>query len=151
MECHFIKINILKSAGGRRASPPRAWYELNSRVQLRLECCDVNMSPSTAGSIRDRYLASVSTANNESWNNENIPNSSKPRSLGYRSSVVGTKPSEISIPGITDEDVTGLHGRKRLARDESVTATVASKNWMDKQRKNLQAYEYLCHIGEAKE
>lgn len=26
-----------------------------------------------------------------------------------------------------------------------------SRNWMDQQRKNLQAYEYLCHIGEAKE
>lgn len=57
----------------------------------------------------------------------------------------------MAIPGITDEDVIGLHGRKRLARDENAVATVASKNWMDKQRKNLQAYEYLCHIGEAKQ
>jgi len=24
-------------------------------------------------------------------------------------------------------------------------------NWMDKERESLQAYEYLCHIGEAKE
>ncbi|CAN6621291.1 hypothetical protein TRVA0_008S02036 [Trichomonascus vanleenenianus] len=57
------------------------------------------------------------------------------------------------IPGVTDinEDVTGLHGRVRLARNESAASHVASRNWMDKQRKNIQAYEYLCHIGEAKE
>lgn len=42
------------------------------------------------------------------------------------------------------EDVAGMHGRVRLRAD--------NKSWaMDKQRKSLQAYEYLCHIGEAKE
>jgi hypothetical protein len=45
----------------------------------------------------------------------------------------------------------GMQGRIRLQRNESSVSTIASKNWMDKQRKNLQAYEYLCHIGEAKE
>lgn len=45
----------------------------------------------------------------------------------------------------------GMYGRVRLAKDETSTSQVASKNWMDKQRKNIQAYEYLCHIGEAKE
>ena len=42
----------------------------------------------------------------------------------------------------------GLKGRIRLQKmDERKN----SRNWMDQQRKNLQAYEYLCHIGEAKE
>ncbi|ANB15884.1 hypothetical protein AWJ20_3528 [Sugiyamaella lignohabitans] len=60
---------------------------------------------------------------------------------------------DIHIPGITDstEDVAGLQGRIRLQRSDTTTSHVASRNWMDKQRKNLQAYEYLCHIGEAKE
>jgi Ras GTPase-activating-like protein IQGAP2/3 len=58
--------------------------------------------------------------------------------------------------------VVGLQGRRRLKRSDSVRGTVAAKtknvssswaagNWMDKQRQFLQAYEYLCHIGEAKE
>ncbi|KAI9704895.1 MAG: hypothetical protein M1836_006675 [Candelina mexicana] len=62
------------------------------------------------------------------------------------------------------QEVAGLHGRRRLQREGSVRnpkTTVAQnsangygwgeRNWMDKQRTFLQAYEYLCHIGEAKE
>ncbi|KAL1884578.1 iqgap-related protein [Paecilomyces lecythidis] len=60
--------------------------------------------------------------------------------------------------------VVGLQGRRRLKRADSGngsgsgngtrrknTSSWAAGNWMDKQRQFLQAYEYLCHIGEAKE
>ena len=47
-------------------------------------------------------------------------------------------------------ELVGTHGRKKLARDEAAS-TDRRGNWMDAQRKHLQAYEYLCHIGEAKE
>jgi Ras GTPase-activating-like protein IQGAP2/3 len=60
--------------------------------------------------------------------------------------------------------VVGLHGRRQLKRTDSsagprgkVALTNGGgygwgeRNWMDKQRQFLQAYEYLCHIGEAKE
>ena len=59
--------------------------------------------------------------------------------------------------------VVGLAGRRRLQRTDPVKGegNVAlangkslgwsDRNWMDKQRQFLQAYEYLCHIGEAKE
>lgn len=60
--------------------------------------------------------------------------------------------------------VVGLQGRRLLKRADSVRHTReidylerpqvsawARSNWMDKQRHFLQAYEYLCHIGEAKE
>lgn len=57
--------------------------------------------------------------------------------------------------------VFGLQGRRRLKRSGSISAKTptqtknvsswAAGNWMDKQRQFLQAYEYLCHIGEAKE
>ncbi|KAF2822689.1 ras GTPase activating protein-like protein [Ophiobolus disseminans] len=55
-----------------------------------------------------------------------------------------------------EQEVVGLHGRRRLQRTDSArgpktTSTWASRNWMDQQRQFLQAYEYLCHIGEAKE
>ncbi|KAL2158466.1 hypothetical protein VTH06DRAFT_4232 [Thermothelomyces fergusii] len=59
------------------------------------------------------------------------------------------------------QEVAGLKGRRRLQRaDRSGNGRPAHKtggygwegrNWMDKQRQFLQAYEYLCHIGEAKE
>lgn len=56
--------------------------------------------------------------------------------------------------------VVGLQNRRQLKRTDSVAGknkNVATRsfgferNWMDKQRQFLQAYEYLCHIGEAKE
>jgi Ras GTPase-activating-like protein IQGAP2/3 len=59
------------------------------------------------------------------------------------------------------QQVTGLHGRRRLQRSDTTAGNQTRKNdhgsewggrnWMDKQRQFLQAYEYLCHIGEAKE
>ncbi|CAG8751610.1 14667_t:CDS:2, partial [Acaulospora morrowiae] len=67
------------------------------------------------------------------------------------SSMSGKKDlSDLQIPTITEnaEDVTGLKGRIRLQRTGE---RQNSRNWADQQRKNIQAYEYLCHIGEAKE
>lgn len=62
------------------------------------------------------------------------------------------------------QEVAGLHGRRRLQRSDKTSGGRNSgavsrnngfgwegRNWMDKQRQFLQAYEYLCHIGEAKE
>ncbi|TQS36966.1 hypothetical protein Golomagni_02574 [Golovinomyces magnicellulatus] len=58
--------------------------------------------------------------------------------------------------------VAGLHGRRKLQRSSSIRENNNTaqnrclyewdgRNWMDSQRQFLQAYEYLCHIGEAKE
>ena len=58
------------------------------------------------------------------------------------------------------QQVAGLRGRRRLQRADKAGGARGAKtggygwegrNWMDKQRQFLQAYEYLCHIGEAKE
>ncbi|KAI5458058.1 hypothetical protein BGZ63DRAFT_427348 [Mariannaea sp. PMI_226] len=54
------------------------------------------------------------------------------------------------------QEVVGLRGRRKLQRDvanrqKSNGYGWEGRNWMDKQRQFLQAYEYLCHIGEAKE
>ncbi|KAH8905881.1 hypothetical protein BR93DRAFT_709317 [Coniochaeta sp. PMI_546] len=61
----------------------------------------------------------------------------------------------------TGQEVAGLRGRRRLQRADSSALSKngprgggygwEGRNWMDKQRQFLQAYEYLCHIGEAKE
>jgi Ras GTPase-activating-like protein IQGAP2/3 len=55
-----------------------------------------------------------------------------------------------------DSEVVGMHGRRKLKRGNSVRANKTTSGWggsiwMDQQRQFLQAYEYLCHIGEAKE
>lgn len=55
-----------------------------------------------------------------------------------------------------EQEVVGLHGRRRLQRTDQergkkAQSSWARSNWMDQQRQFLQAYEYLCHIGEAKE
>ncbi|KAH7066389.1 ras GTPase activating protein-like protein [Paraphoma chrysanthemicola] len=55
-----------------------------------------------------------------------------------------------------EQEVVGLHGRRRLQRTDpergkKTASSWANRNWMDQQRQFLQAYEYLCHIGEAKE
>ncbi|PNS20859.1 Ras GTPase-activating-like protein rng2 [Sphaceloma murrayae] len=61
-----------------------------------------------------------------------------------------------------EQEVVGLHGRRRLQRTMSTKPKMGSpmskyasgwqsSKWMDQQRQFLQAYEYLCHIGEAKE
>ncbi|KAF2458429.1 IQ domain-containing protein [Lineolata rhizophorae] len=54
------------------------------------------------------------------------------------------------------QEVAGLHGRRRLQRSAQAAGHTAASQWggsrwMDQQRQFLQAYEYLCHIGEAKE
>ncbi|KHJ30229.1 putative ras gtpase activating protein [Erysiphe necator] len=60
------------------------------------------------------------------------------------------------------QQVAGLYGRRKLQRSGTAkdNSTLPSnrrlyewktRNWMDNQRQFLQAYEYLCHIGEAKE
>ncbi|KAI0400786.1 hypothetical protein F4802DRAFT_583548 [Xylaria palmicola] len=69
-------------------------------------------------------------------------------------------PDEFAITSPAQE-VVGLRGRRRLQRmgtadggrngQRSDRYGFEGRNWMDKQRQFLQAYEYLCHIGEAKE
>ncbi|KAI0203512.1 hypothetical protein F4808DRAFT_416855 [Astrocystis sublimbata] len=69
-------------------------------------------------------------------------------------------PVEFAITSPAQE-VVGLRGRRRLQRmgtagdarngQRSDRYGFEGRNWMDKQRQFLQAYEYLCHIGEAKE
>ncbi|KAI8836593.1 hypothetical protein BC829DRAFT_447861 [Chytridium lagenaria] len=56
----------------------------------------------------------------------------------------------MSHPELTghEGDVIGMQGRLRLQKGQ---VRDKDASWMDKERLQLQAYEYLCHIGEAKE
>ncbi|TFK55685.1 ras GTPase-activating protein [Heliocybe sulcata] len=64
------------------------------------------------------------------------------------------------VSGVVEGDeVAGIHGRLRLSRDRRLDASKAplpssrlSRGlWADVQRHLLQAYEYLCHVGEAQQ
>ncbi|TFY63402.1 hypothetical protein EVJ58_g3276 [Rhodofomes roseus] len=68
--------------------------------------------------------------------------------------------AELVVPGVTDAgDVAGIPGRLRLSKDKapsSPTSPLPSSRltrglWADIQRHLLQAYEYLCHVGEAQQ
>ncbi|KAG1124154.1 hypothetical protein G6F42_009887 [Rhizopus arrhizus] len=74
----------------------------------------------------------------------------QPTPLNRLSVMAGKKGlTDLHIPTITEDaqDVVGMQGRIRLQKDDKIQ----NSQWMDKQRNNLLAYEYLCHIGEAKE
>ncbi|THH32726.1 hypothetical protein EUX98_g1475 [Antrodiella citrinella] len=69
--------------------------------------------------------------------------------------------SDAVVPGATHgDDVVGVPGRVRLSRNKaaptSPTAPLPSSRltrglWADVQRNLIQAYEYLCHVGEAQQ
>jgi Ras GTPase-activating-like protein IQGAP2/3 len=75
------------------------------------------------------------------------------------SSPTRSSPKELVIPGVTNAaDVTGIPGRLKLSRDRTPvaptplpSARLARGLWADTQRHLLQAYEYLCHVGEAQQ
>ncbi|KAI0952208.1 hypothetical protein AcV7_008086 [Taiwanofungus camphoratus] len=67
---------------------------------------------------------------------------------------------ELVIPGVTNaDDVAGMPRRKRLTRDKTPSAPTSPLPsarltrglWADVQRNLIQAYEYLCHVGEAQQ
>ncbi|KAI0638045.1 hypothetical protein C8Q77DRAFT_1214962 [Trametes polyzona] len=65
---------------------------------------------------------------------------------------------ELVIPSVMNaDDVVGIPRRKRLLRDTIPgnsplpSSRLTRGLWADVQRHLIQAYEYLCHVGEAKE
>lgn len=118
-------------------------------------------------------LDRLSERSDTSLNDEDDPTSSSTTTLGMgrpggtpTSARVGRRMASdagedetgaIVIPGITvgSDSVAGLSGRLRLARQPTQTkyGTLPSVTVkaMEVQRQCLQAYEYLCHVSEAKE
>lgn len=90
------------------------------------------------------------------------PHLEKPELQDFQKSTTGHLKALSKLEGedlnliSRDSEVVGMQGRRKLKRGNSVrggkTATGwGGSIWMDQQRQFLQAYEYLCHIGEAKE
>lgn len=72
----------------------------------------------------------------------------KSSSTSHFRNLANSDIENLKLPGVTvdQEDVIGLQGRVRLMKLED-----EKHNWMDMQRKNLAAYEYLCYVGACKE
>jgi Ras GTPase-activating-like protein IQGAP2/3 len=93
------------------------------------------LSPSSLGDVKKLNRSSVSYLRNLSEFSKDADDT-----------VYG-----LGIPEIEKEEVPGTAGRKRLARGESQKVYAGGKLWVDKQRQVIQTYEYLCHVGEAKQ
>lgn len=132
---------------------------------------DLSVGPRTG-----RHLPRIASGDGgEDWEEETKPKlfeaptpvieeRGSPRKERYREKLYGshaTPPSRSQtlpeIPGLTvpeGEGVAGLPGRLQLKAPSGPvspgpTSRFYGSNWADTQRHLIQAYEYLCHVGEA--
>ncbi|KAF9247031.1 ras GTPase-activating protein [Melanogaster broomeanus] len=133
-------------------------------------------SPTPASSVmaptpyRSRHLPRIASGDgDENWeeHEDTAPKPVEQPSLTshhhrpvYKEPPLSPIHQELVVPGVTDaDDVTGVPGRLRLSRDKAPsthTSPLPSSRltrglWADTQRHLLQAYEYLCHVGEAQQ
>lgn len=151
--------SLVPQTSPHASAPPRTW------------------SPSGPGSQQTRSLQQTKAHHGHSLSNPPALTAtfSTPDLETFQKSSTGhlralskfakTGEGEELALGSSTGSVVGLHGRRRLKRADSVAprggAAAAQRfntssawnagNWMDKQRQFIQAYEYLCHIGEAKD
>ena len=135
---------------GRPPSPEKSTMSRSKTGKLNLHGLD-RLSERSDGSNEGAPSANIGLG---------VPSSpTKKSSQGRRmaSDAGEDETGAIVIPGITvgSDSVAGMTGRLRLARQPTQTRygnlPSATAKAMDNQRQNLQAYEYLCHVSEAKE
>lgn len=92
-----------------------------------------------------------------------IPDGRGMAGLTGKSVAVPTSPRPDLLRQDSTSSVSGYGSRLRLSRGLPLSSSSANlapaplpskrlnTNWMDKQRKALVAYEYLCHVGEAQQ
>lgn len=92
-----------------------------------------------------------------------IPDGRGMAGLTGKSVAVPTSPRPDLLRQDSNASVSGYGSRLRLSRGLPLSSSSANlapaplpskrlnTNWMDKQRKALVAYEYLCHVGEAQQ
>ena len=121
-----------------------------------------SVTPMTSGAQRHKHTSSSPHAPNlTSPEFDSLKNSSTSHLRTLSKFAQGGSSEEFPL---ISPAVAGLSGRRQLKRSDSTRATKSSgtasssrasawseSTWMEKQRQFLQAYEYLCHIGEAKE
>jgi Ras GTPase-activating-like protein IQGAP2/3 len=140
-------------------SPPRpSMMRPHSMLLSRVD----SVTPGSSSSMRSHTLAHSPLAQPDL---QSLEKSSTSHLRTLSKFAQSASPDEFTITS-PEQEVVGLHGRRRLQRHDTApgggkTAAAGSgtgyrsqwegRVWMDKQRQFLQAYEYLCHIGEAKD
>ena len=86
---------------------------------------------------------------------ELVPRLDKRKSLRDRDFNVDMEKQDLTQPGVVD-GVAGLPGRLHLKAPNALSNPMPSSrflggSWADRQRHLIQAYEYLCHVGEAQQ
>jgi Ras GTPase-activating-like protein IQGAP2/3 len=139
--------------------PPPSATNRNSLATLsRSDSMRASTRPRSRGHVR---FGSVDAAVPHLDDKElaTLQNSTTPQ-LRHLSKFAHDGAEDLSVHS-PEEQVVGLTGRRRLQRSGSMQGSHQrtqssfgsqwqSTKWMDTQRKHLQAYEYLCHIGEAR-
>lgn len=142
-------------------TPSPTTSSMNSLATLsRSDSVRASTQPQQNGHVR--FSSTIETAEMPRLDDEDLKKLEKSSTPQLRHlSKIATEDSADDF-GIhsKDEQVTGLVGRRKLQRSGSVkpsakqqssfTSQYTSSRWMETQRKHLQAYEYLCHIGEAR-
>ena len=105
-----------------------------------------------SGDGGDNWVAGESPVKKDA---ELAPRLDKRRSLRDRDFNIDMEKHDLTQPGVVD-GVAGLPGRLHLkAPNAHSNPTPSSRflvgSWADRQRHLIQAYEYLCHVGEAQQ
>lgn len=155
----------LTTPSSNPTEPPNTWTTSPpSGLASKNSLATLSRSDSMRGSMRPRErgharFASTDAPHLDGGDLVKLQKSSTPqlRHLSKFASEQGGEDLGVHSP---EEQVAGMAGRRRLQRSGSVkpntkgqssfASQYASTRWMDTQRKHLQAYEYLCHIGEAR-
>ncbi|PHH67096.1 hypothetical protein CDD81_4491 [Ophiocordyceps australis] len=141
------------------SSPPRPLLRPNSMLLTRSDSL-LRGSPALAHSHSPQALHAPLHAAHIGRPDLELLGKSSTRELRTLSRLAQSQSADDFAMTQPVQEVTGLRGRRRLQRAPRPNGTRDSKttgygwegrNWMDKERQFLQAYEYLCHIGEAKE
>ena len=114
-----------------------------------------------------RHLPRIASGDgDENWDGQIEPGEKSPLGemnppVTRRMDVSPEKLSQkaLASSGGSAEDVAGVPGRLRLSRDKTPStpssplpsSRLVRGLWADVQRQHLQAYEYLCHVGEAQQ
>uniref|UniRef100_A0A0W0FJV3 Putative ras GTPase-activating protein n=1 Tax=Moniliophthora roreri TaxID=221103 RepID=A0A0W0FJV3_MONRR len=125
----------------------------------------------TTGRRLGRHLPRIASGDrDETWNAEEEETKGKvvprpiPQPQPYRKETprerrLRRQQEDIVVPDAEGDGVAGVPGRVRLSRDrvpvDAPSTTTSSRYtrglWADTQRHHIQAYEYLCHVGEAQQ
>ncbi|CAI4219339.1 unnamed protein product [Parascedosporium putredinis] len=142
-------------------SPPRTSYqhERGQSVDVTLPALSSSHRSSLQRHERGQSLVHHTTTHLAKPDLEKLGRSATSQ-LRTLSTLAQSESAEDFVITSPDQEVVGLRGRRRLQRVGKENNRPGAgnggygwegRNWMDKQRQFLQAYEYLCHIGEAKE